>query len=136
MKKLTLGEFTMHQTYQIPVIEVLLDGEVAGYLSPFRGYHFQISQTYDGHLDLGSSINTGSKLENYFLFSKSDTFDVFKALATTALHDFCRSYKVREKCDDEIVIDVNLKSLYGTQDNFNEFIKASVDWIDKIRFEW
>ena len=139
MKKLTLGEFSVHPKYDVPSIEVLVDGEVAGHLTPFRGYYFQVSQTYDGQTDLGHSINSGCKLENYikFLFDKSQQQDVFTSLAFTALNEFVRVYKVYSARangneGDDLVVDINLNPLWTQQDNFRDFITASVEWVEKI----
>lgn len=43
------------QTCGMPIIEVLLNGECHGYLSPFRMYSFQVSMTSNGQWDMGSS---------------------------------------------------------------------------------
>lgn len=62
VKKVTLGEIIQNEeTYGMPVIEVLLDGECTGYLSPFRQYSFQVSMTAQGQCDMGSSPVVGLK---------------------------------------------------------------------------
>jgi len=54
IKRLSFGEFSMEGV--IPIIEVKnAEGEVAGYLSAFRGYSFQVSKTRDGIGDLAST---------------------------------------------------------------------------------
>lgn len=62
IKSATFGKFTIHPNYNIPVIEILVDNEVSGYMTPFRGYFFQVSKTYDGTYDMGNSINYGRHL--------------------------------------------------------------------------
>ena len=58
----TLGEIIKNEeTYNVPIIEVLLDGKCAGYLSPFRKYSFQVSMTAAGQWDMGSSPVVGLK---------------------------------------------------------------------------
>lgn len=42
----TLGEIIQNEeTCGMPVIEVILNGQCTGYLSPFRRYSFQVSMT-------------------------------------------------------------------------------------------
>lgn len=58
----TLGEIIKNEeTCNMPIIEVLLDGECTGYLSPFRQYSFQVSMTAAGQCDMGSSPVIGLK---------------------------------------------------------------------------
>ena len=58
MRKMTLGKVTLSEDkYCVPRIEVLVDGEVKGYMSPFRGYFFQVSKTIDGVHGYGRSNN-------------------------------------------------------------------------------
>ena len=60
MKKAIISEIRFYQD-SIP-IAVIVDAETqeeVGYLSPFRGYRFQVSQTFDGCGDLGSSDVVG-----------------------------------------------------------------------------
>lgn len=45
----------------MPILEVLLNEECTGYLSPFRGYCFQVSMTSSGQWDMGSSPVLGLK---------------------------------------------------------------------------
>jgi len=136
-KRLSLGQFTVHPEYDVPVIEVLVDNEVGGYLSPFREYYFQVSKTYDGVTDLGHSIYNISSLRDLVVFGDQNKKTVFKALAFTALYDFVRVYKVHtaraNKDDgDDLVIDIKLNPIINQQDNFDDFIAASVRWVDTI----
>lgn len=58
----TLGDIIQNEeTYGMPVIEVILNGQCTGYLSPFRRYSFQVSMTAQGQCDMGSSPVVGLK---------------------------------------------------------------------------
>lgn len=68
---ITLGEIISNGTGNMPVIEVLLNGECTGYLSPFRAYSFQVSRTADGQWDMASSPVIG--LRNVLEANAPDT---------------------------------------------------------------
>ena len=58
----TLGDIIRNEgTYNVPIIEVLLNGQCTGYLSAFRKYSFQVSMTAQGQWDMGSSPVLGLK---------------------------------------------------------------------------
>ena len=118
-KNLTLGTMTMHPEYKIPIIEVLIDGEISGYMSPFRGYFFQVSGTYDGHSNLGRSINEGLSLKNYLNGNQYTDRDILKALAITALVNF--SNFAARKSEYKIAIDVKINSC----NNLDRFIERT-----------
>lgn len=96
-KSLTIGKFTMHPEFDIPVVEILVEGNVAGYMTPFRGYFFQVSGTYDGECDLGESINYGRKLKSFITNNDDVDIDIFKSLALTCLIDFSRIWGAHHK---------------------------------------
>lgn len=56
----TLGDIIKSES-GMPIIEVILDNECTGYLSPFRMYSFQVSMTSAGQWDMGSSPVVGLK---------------------------------------------------------------------------
>lgn len=57
MKKVSIKEIKFYNENIKMPIGILTDenGEEVGYLSPFRNYCFQVSGTFDGQMDLGSS---------------------------------------------------------------------------------
>lgn len=59
------------RTGHMPVIEVLINDKVTGYLSPFRAYSFQVSRTADGQWDMASSPVIG--LRNVLEANAPDT---------------------------------------------------------------
>ena len=109
MKKVTMKEIRFYGFRNMP-IAVLIDenGNEVGYLSPFRNYKFQVSGTFEGDRDIGSSKVVG--LGNIWNANKSrgdgigyqsnlTWFDTKKELlkgqAALALLDFERhDYKV------------------------------------------
>ena len=56
----TFGELRMYENF-MPVLEIKVNDKVVGYLSPFRGSRFQVSGTFDGQGDYGSSEVVGLK---------------------------------------------------------------------------
>ena len=113
MKKVTMKEIRFYGVRNMP-IGVLTDeeGNEVGFLSPFRNYKFQVSATFEGSRDLGSSKVIG--LGNVWHANKSrgdgigyqsnlTWFDTKKELlkgqAALAILDFERhDYKVSLGC--------------------------------------
>ena len=109
MKKVTMKEIRFYGIKKMP-IGVLIDedGNEVGFMSPFRNYKFQVSGTFEGDRDIGSSKVVG--LGNIWHANKSrgdgigyqsnlTWFDTKKELlkgqAALALLDFERhDYKV------------------------------------------
>lgn len=109
MKKVTMKEIRFYGFRKMPIgVLVDEDGNEVGYLSPFRNYKFQVSGTFEGDRDIGSSKVVG--LGNIWHANKSrgdgigyqsnlTWFDTKKELlkgqAALALLDFERhDYKV------------------------------------------
>jgi hypothetical protein len=120
MNKITLRKFTIHPIYNVPSIEVLVDGCIEGYLTPFRGYYFQISRTYDGVHTLARSINHSDNLNFYLTAIDSLNISIFKSLALTALHNYAMNLK-------DTIVDIELVSLGNSQ--FDDFIEESIKWV-------
>lgn len=57
----SFGNITTNGKSDMPLLEVLANGQVCGYLSPFRRYSFQISRTINGERDMGASPVLGLK---------------------------------------------------------------------------
>ena len=99
----------------------------SGYLSPFRGYKFQVSGTEDGDWDLGSSKVIGLANIDYFrkgsgfspYASNADRYDaiieLFKGQAMLALNEFYGAKITRKE----------IKTL-------DDFCEECVDYINKI----
>ena len=55
VETITLSSIRYYKGYMPIGILTNDDGMEVGYLSPFRGYSFQVSATFEGHSDLGST---------------------------------------------------------------------------------
>lgn len=58
MNVVSLGAIENHEC-GMPIVQVLVNGTVRGYLSPFRKYCFQVSKTFSGNMDMGASCVIG-----------------------------------------------------------------------------
>lgn len=98
----------------VPVISLLDDTtkKPIGYLSPFRGYKFQVSRTSDGSCDLGSSRVIGlgncivtTRCNDGYMFRSNENADgqtmvLLGAMATVAISDFaCNRGYIVPNCD-------------------------------------
>lgn len=135
VKKATWGELRMYENF-MPVLEIKVDDTVVGYLAPFRGYRFQVSGTFNGQGDYGSSEvvglknaiikSTGSSDESWYYRSNCNahntSIEMLLGLATIAVAKFCRNR-------DYIMPDINL---YCWRDEhvLNDFIEACYNMLD------
>lgn len=88
----TLGNIVYNERYEMPQLEVMLNGTTVGYLSPFRHYCFQVSDTIDGDGDMGSSPVVRLDEVVYYLEDGTDKA-VLKGLAMLALSYVARGFK-------------------------------------------
>lgn len=89
---ITLGNIVYNDSNNMPQLEVMLNGTTVGYLTPFRHYCFQVSDTIDGDGDMGSSpVVRLDEVVNYL----EDGTDkaVLKGLAMLALSHVARGFK-------------------------------------------
>ena len=131
----TFGELRMYENF-MPVLEIKVNDKVVGYLAPFRGYRFQVSGTFDGEGDYGSSEvvglknailkSTGTSDESLYYRSNCNTHDtsieMLLGLATIAVAKFCRNRNY-------IMPDINL---YCWKDKhvLNDFLEACYNMLD------
>ena len=131
----TSGELRMYENF-MPVLEIKVNDKVVGYLSPVRGYRFQVSGTFDGEGDYGSSEvvglknailkSTGTSDNSLYYRSNCNAHDtsieMLLGLATIALAKFCRNRNY-------IIPDINL---YCWKDDhvLNDFLEACYDMLD------
>ena len=59
LSTIVIGDVIFKENIPLAVLVSANSGETLGYLSPFRGYCFQVSNTVEGEGDLGSSIPIG-----------------------------------------------------------------------------
>lgn len=89
--EITFGEDGM----PILAVERIRNGESQiGYLTPFRGYRFQVSATLDGKWDLGSSDVATDMFELAHMGELG--YKCLRALADTALHQFGAHRGIKE----------------------------------------
>ena len=131
----TFGELRMYENF-MPVLEIKVNDKVVGYLSPFRGYRFQVSGTFDGEGDYGSSEviglknailkSTGTSDDSLYYRSNCNAHDtsieMLLGLATIAVAKFCRNRNY-------IMPDINL---YCWKDKhvLNDFLEACYNMLD------
>lgn len=107
----SFGNITTTGKSNMPMLEVLVNDQVCGYLSPFRKYSFQISRTINGECDMGASPVLGLKnilfakpgdpedydsgySSNFSWSDGSAQTELLYGLALTALVEFTRGNPV------------------------------------------
>lgn len=92
MNVIALGNIVYSDCCDMPQLEVMFNGMVVGYLTPFRHYCFQVSGTVDGAGDLGSSPII--KLDEIIINNSRDaSLVILKGLAMLALGRMARGFK-------------------------------------------
>lgn len=84
---ITFGKITLEGKTGIPTLEIICEDR-SFYLTPFRGYSFQVSGTKDGDGDYGSSPVVRFK-ENFGGMHYAITTGVIDSAARDALSRFC-----------------------------------------------
>lgn len=135
---ITLGAITFESN--TPTIEVLVKNtetnEVVtkGYLTPFRGYAFQVSGTRDGEWDHGAS----SVISQYKDVFQSLTQykngvvlnPVLKGQAMLAITEYAtRQFLIRDENNELIEIEPVLRIHAGNNAQLDRFIAESIKWI-------
>jgi hypothetical protein len=141
MNKVTIGKLLQSEK-GMPMLEVCLsDDKWTGiaYLSPFRGYRFQISETFDGQGDLASTpvlglANIILATENYVrLDSNSSIYafnssyqegsaakDIFTAMAIQCIADLASRHDAVANLD------------YSSMKIIDEFIGKCYDYLKNL----
>lgn len=110
-------EMTYEGHSNIPTIKIT-DGVHTGYLSPFRGYSFQVSGTKDGDGDYGSSGIIKFKELYVAINDKSMTFAIMKAAAVDAVAEWCRRFNAT----------LPNTHIAWSDTMFRKFLKESFKW--------
>ena len=84
---ITFGKITLEGKTGIPTLEIICEDR-SFYLTPFRGYRFQVSGTKDGDGDYGSSPVVHFK-KNFGGMHYAITTGVIDSAARDALSRFC-----------------------------------------------
>lgn len=121
MKKIEFGTLTLEGRSGIPTLEIKC-GNRSYFLTPFRGYRFQVSGSRDGDGDYGSSPVIRFK-ENFGGMHFTITTGVIDSAARDALSRFCDgrgmmpSIGVMTNVWYEF-IDESHKWIFGTDSNY------------------
>lgn len=124
---LTLGN--MIKNDEIPIIEILVNNKVSGYLMPFRNYRFQICQDITGHSDLGSSpVMSPSFTETFKNIDEGNGFypitrSLLEGQAMLAIYRY--SQRMFRLANKPIIILPD----YDESDKLIEFIRVCMTWI-------
>lgn len=86
MARLEIGNLLWNDGHTMPILELVNAGKTV-YLTPFRWYKFQVSQTLDGEWDLGSSCQI--RFENFSNLSVENFTNLMISLAYSAVCDYC-----------------------------------------------
>jgi hypothetical protein len=119
--QITFGELTLEGRTGIPTLEIKC-GDRSYYLTPFRGYRFQVSGSKDGDGDYGSSPVIHYK-ENFGGMHYVITTGVIDSAARDALSRFCDGRGVMPHIGPLThiyyeFIDESHKWLFGTKSDY------------------
>lgn len=90
MARLEVGNLLWNNGHTMPILELVnADAGKTVYLTPFRWYKFQVSQTIDGEWDLGSSMVV--EFEKLVHLDVEQFFNTMLTLAYTAVYMYCMS---------------------------------------------
>ena len=130
---LKYGELTFAEKYgNCPVLEIRTrigsDGpeETFGYVTPFRGYYFQISQTYEGQLDLANySAIHGTMINCFDSCTRAQKEDIYRMmLYSTFLNCLTNAY------GSDYHPSSSLMQEWREDSPIKEFINKSIDWVE------
>lgn len=135
------GEITNNE---IPMIEIFIKNRVTGeeiitgYLTPFRGYRFQVSDTPTCMCDMGSS-QIFEYSEEFKGLSSDFIKEMLRGQATIAIEEFISGWYVKRSIDAEHYFINSPKYLepfyYGVEpEGFNKFIQLSAEWVMTIKW--
>ena len=120
---LTLGEIKIEgYSKNIPQIEVIVDDECVGYLSPYKGLYFHVTKTIDANICMGMQPYHGYDLKSYMKYEEHD-FPVLQAFAIAAIDayvDLVVHLFGERTC---VFIDK------GYDSEFTKFINECIRWI-------
>ena len=141
LEKIKFGEIVSEEG-KIPVLELLVVDEndetiTIGYLSPFRGYKFQVSGTDKGEGDCGGSIVIG--LARCITFTDGDgptyysnedrkgiAIELLRGQASLAISQFCRPTSWHGQ-----YIPPKMYDWINDNNPFEQFINLCYDYIKK-----
>ena len=120
-KKITFGKTTNDTEANNTSIEVVVDGELVGYLFPYRKYFFVI-KSVDGRCTYGRSNNYRLHLSQYIEYPEKDLC-IFHGFVLSAVLEY--SNLLREICGEDVVLDLDT----GCGSEFDMFINQARKYI-------
>lgn len=126
-----LGEISYEGYSRIPTMEIFVESpsnekKLIGYLTPFRGYRFQISATREGAMDLGSSPVIAFFKDCLPTFHEEDWI---KGQIILSLLNFNNNRYGHQASDGRTIRIPDYYCLDKDTETMNKFIKESISWI-------
>ena len=123
----------VHTESGMPTLKIIVENDRDFYLSPFRGYSFQVSGTLSGSCDYGSSeviglANVVKAFSDYqkpksnlsiYAQNSDPTMIIFRSLINDALRKA------------SIIVPIKVGDKFR-QDIIDEFINEVIDWLHKL----
>ena len=106
----------------IPTLELCVGGDVVGYLTPFRGYFFQVSQTIDGNCDMGTSRMNRPMSQMFKDVPQSEKIELYKSMVYHAVLKFLSNNYGKDYHPSSKLFDV---------EPIERFVIASIEWMQK-----
>ena len=137
---ITLGKITFEGRSKIPTLEIIVKEKDSarivetGYLTPFRGYSFQVSGTREGHWDRGASSVIAFYKDVFQSLSQYKTYavlnPVLKGQAMIAITEYAtREFIIRDVNNELTEIEPVLRIHAGNNAQLDRFIGESIKWI-------
>lgn len=103
------------------------------YLSPFRGYRFQVSGTFDGHGDYGSTEVVGLGNVLHAKFTRVDGFSGKSNLPADKMGRemllWGMSYAVMKFCDMQNIVPCNIQDSF-LHPTVQEFLDKTIEFLN------
>ena len=129
-----LGNITFEGRSDIPTVEIMAGDKITGYLTPFRGYSFQVSGDKHGDGDYGASPVIAFYKDVLKGIPKSAALTLLSGQATMALvshRGYAENITNTNKAEPENPVQIHKPSWAYPEyaEKFTEFIEKSYEWI-------
>jgi hypothetical protein len=103
------------------------DGRVVGFLSPFRGYCFQVSSTIDGEFDRGAStvVGLGNIVKAFQGYSSTSNYSIYSSNCSPVKGIFADMAQLA-------LLKADIELGYMFTEIFDAFITATIEWIESL----
>ena len=130
-----LGNITFEGTSGIPTVEIMVDDKITGYMTPFRGYCFQVSEDKHGDGDIGSSPVIAFYKDILKGIPKGAATTMLAGQATMALVSHRGAAETRYNGYGADPEDPNRTTVLVRRLGWNEYTEKFNEFIDKA-YEW